>query len=437
MFGAGKTTFLKNFFHDRKDQFLSIHLFPTNYIANKNEDVFELIKFDILYELLSKDPKLENIELEFSQGVALLLKQDPSKVLLPLIECVPKIGKNIGSILNAMAKLKNEILKKIQKNSDNEGQSIKSLVTEVTETEGHVYENDIYTDLIKKLLRRAAGDKRKIALIVDDIDRIDPDNIFRLLNVFSVHLDVVAEGDNKFDFDRIIFVCDVSNIRDVFRAKFGQAANFSGYVDKFYSTNIYNFDNRNAILKSVAGILASIKPSKGQLWSKESTFRDSVMFGCLSYTLECMIQSKAFSLRQLVKLRDFDYRERVHSYLDSTFNRIYIVPLFELLLTIFDGADELSRAVSKTKFIFFEGDNDAGENLVANCLIVFNRLNSGRDFAVGFGSYTIHIDVSEVPINRSIKVLARVPPGQTLDRSINIGDIVKTTTEYFLAQKLE
>ena len=52
-FGTGKTYFLNEFFKDRPEKI--IRLYPVNYSVSSNEDVFELIKFDILFQLLEDE----------------------------------------------------------------------------------------------------------------------------------------------------------------------------------------------------------------------------------------------------------------------------------------------------------------------------------------------------------------------------------------------
>ena len=56
-FGIGKTFFLKHFFNSpkMKEKYNVFHLFPINYQIASNEDIFELIKYDILYHLLGTD----------------------------------------------------------------------------------------------------------------------------------------------------------------------------------------------------------------------------------------------------------------------------------------------------------------------------------------------------------------------------------------------
>ncbi len=149
-------------------------------------------------------------------------------------------------------------------------------------------------------------------MIIDDLDRIDPDQIFRLLNVFSVHIDI--EGtENKFSFDKILFCCDASNIRRIFHNRFGVDVDFNGYFDKFYSKEIFYFDNRTEIKKSVFDILSTINPKRKRLWDKQyNRPSDTTSFLLIQYIIENMIISETFSLRQLVRLCDLTYDERIY-----------------------------------------------------------------------------------------------------------------------------
>jgi len=58
-FGTGKTHFLKNVFAVDTEVLTNyniIHLFPVNYTVASNDDIFELIKYDILFELKKNCP---------------------------------------------------------------------------------------------------------------------------------------------------------------------------------------------------------------------------------------------------------------------------------------------------------------------------------------------------------------------------------------------
>ncbi|WP_164112006.1 MULTISPECIES: hypothetical protein [Sphingobacterium] len=56
-----KTTFLDKVFKDEVEQYHTIKLYPVNYSVSSNEDVFQLIKFDILTQLIGKHKISKNI----------------------------------------------------------------------------------------------------------------------------------------------------------------------------------------------------------------------------------------------------------------------------------------------------------------------------------------------------------------------------------------
>ena len=43
-------------------------------------------------------------------------------------------------------------------------------------------------------------------------------------------------------------VCDITNIRNIFSNRYGQNVDFSGYIDKFYSKEVFEFDNVQNLL---------------------------------------------------------------------------------------------------------------------------------------------------------------------------------------------
>ncbi|UFH52564.1 hypothetical protein [Spirosoma sp. KNUC1025] len=122
-----------------------------------------------------------------------------------------------------------------------------------TEFKGSIFEDDIITQTIRlglQTLKSKFKLKKKVdrqnVLIIDDFDRLDPEHIFRILNILSVHNNSY-NGKNKFGFDKIIIVCSIDNIENIFEHKYGANANFEGYIQKFYSTDIFHFDNQAAI----------------------------------------------------------------------------------------------------------------------------------------------------------------------------------------------
>lgn len=95
-------------------------------------------------------------------------------------------------------------------------------------------------------------------MLIDDFDRLEPLQSFRLLNILSTNDNETGTGENKFGFDKIIIVCDINNLRDCFVHINGTNKAFNGYIDKFYSTEIFRFDIRNDLVKVINILFSQI-----------------------------------------------------------------------------------------------------------------------------------------------------------------------------------
>lgn len=108
-----------------------------------------------------------------------------------------------------------------------------------TASKGGLYEHDGYTDLIIETLKYIKESGYKTALIIEDLDRIDPAHLFRILNVLGAHIDEHiykdSENTNKFGFDNIITVFDYNITEHIFHHFYGKNANYKGYINKFTS----------------------------------------------------------------------------------------------------------------------------------------------------------------------------------------------------------
>lgn len=108
-FGSGKTTFLDEFFTANENEYTVVKLYPINYSVSQNEDVFELIKFDLLFELITKhklSDEVNNYSFLLMIQMFFLNNNIDFKSLLPvIIKQFGKIGK--GSV-EVYEELKNQ-----------------------------------------------------------------------------------------------------------------------------------------------------------------------------------------------------------------------------------------------------------------------------------------------------------------------------------------
>lgn len=307
-FGSGKTTFLKNYFSKNSD-YLVFHLFPVNYSVASNEDIFELIKHDLFFELLKECDFEDNAEMfsEFFlfQGFVrwgLNNSSGASKSFLEeILGELNKVGKSVFALADQIEKL-NISYDKFKKDiNSNEGNRIINYLKGHKKKSGSIHEEDVFTQLICKLVsqlkNKGGGKQKEIVLIVDDLDRVDPEHIFRILNIFSAHFDIDTT-QNKFDFDKVILVFDENNIGNIFHNKFGMMADYSGYIDKFYSREIFSYNIAAEVEKRIIEFLGKAKSLPPVFKKANIHYQVSV------YVLTSMLRARIIQIRTFTKLNN-------------------------------------------------------------------------------------------------------------------------------------
>jgi len=253
-FGDGKTYFLEQIQKIYKDSYLFITIHPVNYQVAENQDIFDYIKRDILLNLLMTD----GIEIDDTVINNYLLlwgyfTENSFKNCSDLISFIPDInvyGINVSvkSLFENIGKI-NSKLKQYKESLNNE-----EVITEFVngiDTKG-IYEFDPISQLICDLVDkyRNGNKDKKVVLIIEDLDRIDPAHIFRILNIFSAHLDrenirpneyFTTHGNNKFNLDKVITVCDFDNIQNIYHHLYGEKTDFNGYINKFSTDIAYRY----------------------------------------------------------------------------------------------------------------------------------------------------------------------------------------------------
>lgn len=314
-FGHGKTTFLKWFFDqkEQKGKYNVIRLFPVNYSVASNEDIFEYIKYDIMVELLDKGYEVKSLDPSEWKLASFYVKDNPLKVVSFLAKRLPKVGKSIGDFIDELSVLKNDFEKYCEEanNAQEEKKIAEDFLKELENETGSLYEKDAITELIKLLVWRGPANQqeaqKETILIIDDLDRIDPEHIFRILNVFAAHFDLDS-GENKFGFDKVMVVCDIENIRNIFKAKYGADTDFNGYIDKFYSHKVFTYDIVDAFVDFAVGNLsdAGIRLGNRPEYRDEATIvavKDSLIRRneFLSDMLTVLMDARQIDLRNIVK----------------------------------------------------------------------------------------------------------------------------------------
>jgi KAP family P-loop domain len=357
-FGSGKTTFLKEYFESKED-YEVFHLFPVNYSVSSNGDIFELIKFDLLFELLGKDVDLEKEDFSKQMTLQMFLLNNQLDVattfydsIKPLFEGISKIGKDVTEIFNPISKLYEKWKKYHAEIQVDEKKGILAYLESFTKEAGSIHEEDIFTQIIRNLLNQIKEKGKKTILIIDDLDRIDPEHIFRLLNIFAAHFDSPSYRceENKFGFSQIMLVCDLNNIRNIFFNKYGQNVDFTGYIDKFYSKDVFVFDNLRIVEDTILNVLKSIQYCN---ISKIHIAGMGKHRGLILKILEELVRSHSLNLRDLEKVWKLKYTFQSKEILCVNLRKMYSLQFYELILidflaSFFGDVENLKMAVTKT-----------------------------------------------------------------------------------------
>lgn len=315
-FGQGKTTFLEHYFEAKKDKYRVFNIFPVNYSVSSNEDIFKYIKFEILLKLLDYPDYFDKNDTSYLESAENFGSKNLDKILAPLLLAIPKIGENIYSIFEKYDKLKSEYLKYHDSQQIDDKEEALEFIKQIYDKEGSIYEDTFYTQVIKQILEKLKLDSPNIEniLIIEDLDRLDPDHIFRILNVLSAHFDSINFNQktetNKFGFDRIILVCDHENIRHIYEHKFGLKVNFTGYISKFSSKSVFHFNNT----KTVEQIINNIDNLRDN--HPKRNYRS---YKYLAMILKSLFYSNEISLRDLFKLRQISLEYAINKLINSSF----------------------------------------------------------------------------------------------------------------------
>lgn len=303
-FGDGKSYFLNEFmksYDEKKNDYYFITLHPVNYVVEENRDVIEYIKRDILFQLI-KDNRIY----DFKEGY------DKIFDAVCNVESLFKLADFAASIIPVKGlKEGYKALKGLVSTIDEKRkeQDVLHVVDDYLNgfygKSGSISECDAFTYLIQKSLEQMMA---KSVLIIEDLDRIDPAHLFRIMNVLSSQVDnpyysEVPNG-NKFGFDKIILVMDYEIAKHLFHHFYGKEANYEGYMNKFLNTLPFCYSIREVAQTVVSNELTDVFETK------------EILGFCGVYNGEkfSLLESiKKFSVRRCKEFLEFDIQTHVKS----------------------------------------------------------------------------------------------------------------------------
>lgn len=260
-FGDGKTFFLNKFkekcMMDAESPFEFITLYPVNYQVLGNKDIFELIKHDLLLQILQAGIIDVNYEVTDRMAFEFYVQSHFCTVGESFFAMLKSCGADDMVTKGFLAAFKS--VKWLKSLKDKVGEFKKKEVDQTaflddylsTFDENSVYENDIITKIIRDNIK-AYQEKngKRVVLVIEDMDRLDPAHLFRIMNVFFAHMDYGYRSfqpinntlvGNKFGVSNVVFVMHEKNTEALFHHFYGEFADYDGYMSKFYNKDIFRF----------------------------------------------------------------------------------------------------------------------------------------------------------------------------------------------------
>ena len=337
-FGDGKTYLLNQLRNNEElsKDYKFFTIYPVNYSVAKNEDIFEYIKRDIIIQL-DKEGLLDKIDLEAVFN-SLFDFNDIKTLVSFLLSFVPG-GLFYDKVFQKFCDKKKEY--------DGKKHTKDKYLASFSQIKGSIYENDGYTSLIRNAIGWMKEDhvmngpewkKKKAVLIIEDLDRLDPKHLFRILNVLSAHIDDTTTPDNvtnKFGFSNIVLVMDYETTKHIFHHFYGKNACYEGYMSKFLSREPFRYSIQPYIAIPLERDLAK-KLGVPHLFTSISNF--GIRIGDLS-------------IRDLKKLALFDSQDRIRKsfYGNDELKFSTTLPIFHLIIYMVECGMSVDRIVEDLK----------------------------------------------------------------------------------------
>lgn len=264
------------------------------------------------------------------------------------------------------------------------------------------------SELLKIKIEKQKGSKESV-LILDDLDRIDPEHVFRILNVFSSYFDLENRGlSNKFGFDKVIIVMDVKNIENIFSHRYGKNVDFSGYFDKFFIEEIFFFKNEDAILSALDGIILNFKVGENSNLKDSLNNEASFLVIIIKNLLLDFIKKdpvKTLNLRKILKVCKYNFSALEIKYQEANTREYAILQFLNisifLFISIFDAdVEKTIKALESLKTTDFK-DQKQNRGYEIFSYWILKRICK-KDFTpseenpwIKWGKYSIMVSVHE------------------------------------------
>lgn len=374
-FGDGKSYFLAEAATKLKSKYTFLTMYPVNYQIADNKDIFEYIKRDLLFQLYAKEFVDDQYEIPDDIATLFFIQNNWETLAEEMLKCLAEFDatNTFKATLGAAMFLKSIKKKydKFKKNGGEVGSRIDCFL-EKFDKKG-IYEEDAITSAICDIIKswKAKHKRHKVCLVFEDMDRIDPAHIFRILNIISAHMDYgykygVSPSSNsmtgnKFGVDNIVVCLDYDNLKGIFQHFYGQRACFEGYINKFSDRGIFRYSLHEQVMQYYVNVLVRI-----------TNMDSKAVMAILNY-----IDITSYTLRQLYHaMEDVEKQVSLPDEKDGVFAHKGMYVVAALLRRLGHTTEEIRDIIAKA---FLSNPIEIGSYIATSMM-----LRQGVDMRSGF-----------------------------------------------------
>lgn len=242
---------------------------PVHYQISDNKDIFELVKRDILLQMIGQGMIAKDYEIPEHIRLSFYLQYRATEIGKELLESLFQIAPHIISALpdedcetnlsTASLPLILEGIKTIkglwgnyQKHTSNTNTEniLEDFFRDTDKLKNSPIESDAITAIVRENIKKWKEDTdKRVVLVFEDMDRLDPAHLFRIMNVLSAQIDAnctIEEHNsgklqNRFGVDNVVLVLDYNNLENIFHHFYGTETNFEGYIHKFAPKEYFRY----------------------------------------------------------------------------------------------------------------------------------------------------------------------------------------------------
>lgn len=260
-FGDGKSCFLAAAERKLTKRYTFLKLYPVNYQVAENQDIFDYIKRDLLFQLYGQGMMRDTYEIPDQIASYFFLCNNWEEYANETLKELSHFdGSHAATVTLGVARFLKSMKKKydeFKKNGGDLGAKLDRFIASF-DNKG-IYEFDPITTILNDIIKdwKKSHPRKKVCLVFEDMDRIDPSHIFRIMNVISAQMDYGYKYGfsprsnslfgNKFGVDHIIVCLDFDNLKNIFHHFYGQDACFDGYINKFCDRGIFYYSLKEQV----------------------------------------------------------------------------------------------------------------------------------------------------------------------------------------------